>query len=480
MKKCNLKQHHIIDIMRCYRSLKTYFSMNEFNKFSLSGKYLSYFVICYILAMGIFIGLGYIAAALPPTKSFCKNAKKTISYISGKKSTRSLLQAGKNNNLYLHGVVLDDFTDTLILNNAFCYGKNGDSAFKSAMQNTIFYSNHDKSKEWRLQHTAALFNYPEVSGRPSPYNRYWFGTSVIVKIAHYFSSSRTIYSWFGYIVVFLIFAVFAELLKFHEKMKAWAFLLFMMMLHFYACFQSFQYSPAFIIALGGTLIGLHAERKKYQFLNKYLLLFCLGMLCAYFDLLTTPLLTAFTPLLFMSKGENNVQDKTQITVTVGWKLFVEWGVAPVCWLVGYVASWGTKLLIADYFNGCFLSNWERILLRSSSESQHIEAFSRWSAIAKNWQTFYDLNRVVFCIVLMIAACILCWQIWHVIKKRKQFDCKKFAGYCCYALVPICFIFIMANHSRIHYWMTYRNISIAVTALFLSLSAFTTTEGIENE
>ena len=610
----------------------------------------------------LFVLLSTTAASLPANKKFNKNAQESVSRISGKNASRFLLYNGVKNYPLVWGAYLDDFTDALILNCALGYHKTGENAFNSAMQNYICYTD---SKQWREKNIDAMKNYPEIrQDNVRPYSRYWFGSSAIVKIAHYLFSLRHLYSLLGTAVLLLIFGVFSEVLKSCGRTCAVAFVLLMGGLNFYVCFQSLQYSPVFIIALAGVWSGLYMQRKNFKYFDRNLHLFCLGMLCAYFDLLTAPLLTVFLPLFFMqdktskqdlpstggnppdvkkrrwklalsaiaviviggiafcssagdlrkgktldlifdldsngkpcdlfvsyktgskvksvtagkvasgkvkvvlpakriesfalnlqSVSDENIRisnlcvsgrrvyanyelgkataDKTTevkiagnaVTVklkksektVISWKpdftlrckktsygkvIFVpllamaleglaagficcsnkksllkqavrwfnSWMLPAAFWLLGYAASWGTKLLIADCLSGKFLSSWQSIVLRSSSADPTGIEFSRFDAVKTNFGEFFEINRMIFIFTVIIAVALLVRKLYGIYRKKLYFDFRTFVGYCCYALVPIAFVICLANHSQIHAFMVYRNISLVIIALFLALTA----------
>ncbi|MBR7144567.1 MAG: hypothetical protein IKD10_06445 [Lentisphaeria bacterium] len=625
-------------------------------------RFFGYFAV-YAILIGVFILVSTIAAFLPENKAFVKNAQKSVSRISGEDLTRYILFHGKHNCPMLWGALLDDFTDCLILNCALNYGKNGDGSFKSAMQNNILYKTCPNPEvNWREKNIGAMVKYPDLqqpNTASAPYSRYWFGTSALVKISHYLFSLQYIYSILGVTVLLLTFLVFNEIVKKSGNIYGIAFVFLMGGLNFYVCFQSLQYSPVFIIALAGIYIF---RSKTGKCCNINLFLFILGMICAYFDLLTTPLITALLPLFFLrgkkpyiqtekpyglclkklgavkvilsiffiaavgagagfwavgkaakgktidlnfelksstpcnlsvaycsgktwqnidygkvkdgkikvvipakrlkafklkfddaagsisikdlhiegrkfyraylfGKPQENNADKTVFAdntlncqfskstdAVLGWTpdftirhkknsygssvfiavvsmliscLLVMFALAAdrkllfkqsviwfenyllpaVMWLVGYAASWGTKLLIADCFAGKFLSSLEAIRFRSSSSAYAMsDQFVRFEALSNSVHEFFGINRILCIFVIVLTVLLLIKNIYGVYRKQQCFDFKVFAGFLCYAAIPVAFVLFFANHSQVHVHMAYRNIAIAFIALFLALTA----------
>lgn len=141
----------------------------------------------------------------------------------------------------------------------------------------------------------------------------------------------------------------------------------------------------------------------------------------------------------------------------------------VVWLLGYAASWGTKLLIADCFAGKLFSAWEAVALRSSAVGAAGKHFDRIEAVGTNFREFFTVNRMIFIFIAVLTVIVILKQLYKVYCKQQKFDFNIFAGFCSYSLIPLAFIFVLANHSQIHAFMVYRNITLVVIALFLALT-----------
>ena len=73
--------------------------------------------------------------------------------------------------------------------------------------------------------------------------------------------------------------------------------------------------------------------------------------------------------------------------------------------------------------------------------------------------------------LLLFAGLLVVFLWLLISKKYRFapEQSSFPALVLVALVPFAWYFVLKNHSSVHYWMTYRNLSVTVTALAAYLS-----------
>ena len=74
-----------------------------------------------------------------------------------------------------------------------------------------------------------------------------------------------------------------------------------------------------------------------------------------------------------------------------------------------------------------------------------------------------------CLILFGALVIL--FLWLLVSKKCRFapDNTLLPALELIALVPFAWYFVLKNHSSVHYWMTYRNLSVTVMALAAYLS-----------
>lgn len=409
-------------------------------------KKLMFFVLLYVGFMAVFIGFSTLVAALPHTGYMETNFRK---------SAIILFKEGTYPRHMFVGV--DNCTDALVLNIALGYQYSCNNPFSAAMQNIMHHK--DPKNAFPEIELLPFANAPgdKDAFHTSNYNRYFWGLSPVLKLFHYFAALKTFYTIQGCIATALAFILFSMLHKRFGWMKAAIYLVLLLTTQFYVWFHSLFFTPAFLL---GMLTLLFCLRTSGKFLSKYEIFFINGMLFAYFDLLTTPLLAVMIPALFIVDEDFN---KTAGKVSDWIKIFAGY---PFFWFIGYVTSWGGKLIIADIYSGKFFSSMVNVIQRTSCDGENVytaQAY-RWTGIISAFREFFQLNRFMFiAIVAILAAGVL------VSLFRKRFNNPAVAaGYAVYALAPVVFMLIMTNHTIVHPWMTYRNIPLILVSLLMAL------------
>ena len=197
--------------------------------------------------------------------------------------------------------------------------------------------------------------------------------------------------------------------------------------------------------------------------------FVLGMLTAFFDLLTAPVLAFGIPALIICRKDTlqTVRSKPDI-----WKNWLRiWCGYPAVWLAGYVLSWGTKLILDGFVTGDFNSTIQQFFLRLGTSANQGTRCSRLDALGMNFRILLDNTQMVFGLICIMLGILL---IWHLIqwKRHKEIvNIPLIAGYLFLASMPFAVILLMANHTYIHGWMTYRGLSLTFASLLMLLTAF---------
>lgn len=177
----------------------------------------------------------------------------------------------------------------------------------------------------------------------------------------------------------------------------------------------------------------------------------LGMITAYFDFLTYPLITLLYPLcvyLYLhekSFGENIVG-------------MVKYSME---WFVGYMGLWAAKWVLVDLFTGSAVieNALSTILTRTQSAAGGSRANGLISVLSKNLAVYGN-----WCYVLLIAA----WLLILLLRlKRGQEKNENSAGgkmaYFVLALYPVGWYFVTQNHAEEHWQFTCRILAAGVFA-----------------
>lgn len=115
-----------------------------------------------------------------------------------------------------------------------------------------------------------------------------------------------------------------------------------------------------------------------------------------------------------------------------------------------------------------------MLFRTSSECAGWEQFTRFKALIVNAKVFMKWPFVILALFGII--------LYALSLKRKRFNpninIMRVIVYLVVAIMPIIWLFVLANHSRIHYWFTYKELSIFFFAI-ISLGIYLRKDEFEN-
>lgn len=410
---------------------------------------ISRYGIIYITLTGVFAGLLIASAALLHTRKFKKLMERSSSI---------LVRQGPYPYAYYGGCKMDNHTDSLILNVAFAFDP--DEPVQSSLRTLCYHEG-----ETNLDSTVCLKHLVEgkkAEMQPYLYWRYWFGQSAVMKILHYIWHLGKIYPLYGAIT--LLLAIIGCSYALQSGKTAFLSLFFLLALcNFQVFFQSLQYPPIFWIGLAG-LIWMCRQKETSRRGPAF---FALGMLTAYFDLLTVPVLSFGIPALIIC-GKDTLALGNEKS---GWKSYLNiWFGYPAAWLAGYIMSWGTKILLSLPACGSVRQAMHQILLRSSSTYQGLR-ISRWEAVGKNFEFLYNHSQLLLYSAGIIAAVLLILALIYLKKGQVGFHFPLFTGYILLAALPVAVILLMANHTYLHAYMTYRGLALTFAALLMSLTAF---------
>lgn len=225
-----------------------------------------------------------------------------------------------------------------------------------------------------------------------------------------------------------------------------------------------QYMSVSFLALAGSaavLCGWKAVRSRaYEF---FLLL---GSLVCFFDFLTFPVLALGYPLVccllqMVGDGEG---------ATPVWKKTF---LLSAAWVLGYGLTWIGKGVVGTLLTG------ENVLgeILSQAAFRTTGAFytetgavdvSIRSAVLINLETFFmGANAGAFALMLLVEGI-------YAVRKGSLKCWPQALALAAVALWPVVWYCVLQNHSRLHFWMTYKQLSVTV---FAASSALRVLSGI---
>lgn len=329
---------------------------------------------------------------------------------------------------------MDNFTDALIISQAWNCSK--DSLWESVMQPSWAKYDHVMTETLSMQ----------VEGKHlcnKKYGRYWHGSTFLMRFMLLFWSYNNIrLLFFTLSSLLLLFTLW----RMRDKIGTWAAIVTLLafaLMYGYVMQFSIQFIPVLVLAIAGIYLTL--DEKK----DKPMVFFVIGSITAYFDLLTTPLLTLGIPLIAWLLVHHD--DKTTFGQSLlgMLKLALLWGVA-------FAMTWGSKWLLATLTTDANI--WADAMHNVAIRSGDLNDYSRFDAISQNT----NLLNLKFIMFVALAMLLL-----------MAFSCHR-EGWrtalllLLVAIVPYLWYFVVANHSYVHFWFTYRLQMISVMALFCAI------------
>lgn len=339
---------------------------------------------------------------------------------------------------------MDNFTDALILNQIHCI--DNQHPYKS-----FVLPGH--LVKWELSKSECLIYRIESLKEPNSfYPRYWHGSTFLFRPLFLIGDFGKV-RWILYAITTSLLLFLAIVLSRKTNIvKTLAMMGGLLFANMYVTQFSIQFAPVWILSmLASNLVCYHYQNKRYILM----LFFVIGSLTAYLDLLTTPILTLGMPLmvLFMiyehqKKNISLVEGLKQITL-----LSLLWGVA-------YGFTWMSKWIIATLTSSrnVIEDAIQTFLFRLDPKAYIEKTFTRWDSVVGN----ADMLQWVY---INIVICVL--LVFVVFFFRKE-GWRHFVFFMLIAILPYVWFFVVANHSYLHYWFTYRTQAFSISCIFLAL------------
>ena len=352
--------------------------------------------------------------------------------------------------------IKDNFTDCLMVQNTLerVEGKN-------IWEHAMYAYHYDLGNEatWMTEKSLVAFLRQGSEGMYlREYSRYWHGYLVYLKPLLMCMSWRNVETFLLVFQVVLLLAVLG--LSCYRKMPYLGLgivctFLFMKPLRIWL---SLTLSDCWTIALAAVIVLL-LFNDKLEKKNWHEELFLLtGILTAYIDFLTYPIVTLGVPLC--------VWLVLSLETCTGWRRQIcraFWNCA--CWAVGYVGMWGMKWVIADITcqTGTLRSAAWAVIFRAEPLDGYGSAFSGISRTFRAVLRQYD--SVAYGIGFgVIAAAALVSVVLCLMKARSANWAVTMVCLAVAALFPVGWLAVTQNHTAIHCEFTFRIAGVTVMAL----------------
>ena len=269
------------------------------------------------------------------------------------------------------------------------------------------------------------------------YSRYWQGYLVYLRPLLVFLNYGQIRGILTAVIIMMSFSLIAVTYLKKDIFYASAITIILLISQFWYIGLSMDYSASFIIMLASSIyILLKGDKIK----DVYIFFFVTGMVTAFFDFFTFPLITLGIPLIFYQMTHD---DKSSLKDTI--KIIINWG-------LGYGLLWGSKWIISDTIcnAGTIRSALEKIFFWTAEKHD----YSYMDVVIKNIS--YCRISLIVTIELAIMTSIL------NIKRIKEMK-KMLIIYIVIAVLPFAWMFAIKNHSFSHARFTFRILFISMFA-----------------
>lgn len=389
----------------------------------------------YIVLMLVFIGT--------MTRSYSLNNKRIVNHVY--ESAQTIEKEGVYPRIILNDEKsqLDNFTDSWMLTIAM--GIDGKKSIDSAM-NCYYKFNEDSTDKadnlLRIVRGEKIEEYE--------YTRYWHGYQIFLRpLLQVFNYEEIRYiNMFG---VIGLFVVAAYLLK--EKIGTGlvvAFIISMLMSMITIVPMSIQFSSVYYITMVSIVILTMFSKNIMKKDLMYAYFFLIGALTSFFDLLTAPIITLGFSIIVYSYLELKEYSIIKNTVEIISKSF--------SWSMGYIMSVFGKWIIAEIITKKnIISNaFNQVLYRTSSQVNDVE-ISKVDTIIKNIDKYIEGIDIKLILMIIVLTLIL----FIIMKKKNSIN---MLPTLIVAFYPIVYYLVMTNHSFIHFWFTYRNLTVSCFAI----------------
>ena len=349
----------------------------------------------------------------------------------------------------------------MILNIIYCIDT--EHPLSSAME-AKYYSERPEKKE---ENKKISYDFEKMRENKevgnTQYLRYWHGYIGIIRILLVFFNLGQIYIFNAIILSVLTIILIVLLIKNKAYALIISFITGLIMCAVNVVPFCLEYTWMFYIMLITSILAVF-WKDNIKRLNT--LFFITGILTCFFDFLTTEIITIIVPVLIvliLRVKEKKIKSFKQGIIFVIQSMAL--------WGISYICMWITKWILASII--LHINAFEYVISNATERiNGEIYAVSAkalpWKAIERNLFTLYPLNTQKNIKKLLIIP--ICIFIFEVIFIRKK-DLKKLwlSGLLLLiSIIPYVRYAILANHSYLHYFFTFRSQIITVMAITLAI------------
>ena len=344
---------------------------------------------------------------------------------------------------------LDRFTDSIMLLEAA--DPTEDTALRKAM---LAYREHVEGCETPTDTLIHLYLGENVSSNETKtvtYPRYWHGYQVFVK------PLLSVMTYQSLLIVNLLLQILLAAILCFVLYKRSCSRLILPFLTVYLIMMPpvigncLQYSTCYYLAICGMILLLLTKADKRPLLRFFIFL-QLGILTAFFDFLTYPIVTyalPFTLYLFLVRRES-AEGKLIDLVKTGFG-----------WVIGYGGMWASKWIVGSLLTGTnvLTDAMNAVSVRTSHTTESLGYNPILGVIGKNLIALLSTPAVI----LLVVLCL------RLLSLRQRHVERNLLPYFAVGILPLLWYGVTANHASIHYLFTSYSGTAALIALLFALT-----------
>lgn len=426
-------------------------------------KYILTFVITVLLLLLVLIGTAHI-----PREKIVKNIRETEECLNIKTPHADKYIIFPKIYTTVHA-----YADVMLLNIIYYIDTN--NVLPSIMEAKYFSLDNDR--KMTIDFDKIIDENIEAN---TQYIRYWHGSMSIVRPLLVFFNINQIYIINAVVLTILTIVLLIMLIKTKIKELIIAYIVGIVMCAVVVVPFCLEYFWTFLIMFIVSIIAIILNKKEKN-LNPLFLI--TGICTCYFDFLTTEIITLFIPIIIILTIRYK-QNKI-INFKSGFKFVF---VSMLFWGLGYVGMWFTKWILAsivlkinsfDYvlddlkyrINGSVYQNKKsifKLMIPSKPKKSAFNPMMSLKAIIININTLFPLDILHrLKINKILPICLVVIEI--ILIRKKAIKKLWFSGLLLLiAMMPYVRYAVLANHSYIHYFFTFRSQIISIMAIILAM------------
>lgn len=401
------------------------------NIFSITKRLLLTFVIMTVF----FTTISIIAFSIPESWIF-PNIEKSARIIYNEGlypniTSYSFLRRDNYSDSWMIGISLSDTTESLL---------------RRTMLNPSFRSVTDPDTPLNGMYEAVLHSYENLE--KITYGRYWHGYQIILRIM--LSSNDILHIRIvNWIIFFFLIGWTGVLLYRRISLPIAILFLFWVLLstipvvpscmHFFTCYA---------ISLIASCSVLQFNCIRASMSHSILFFFIIGGITSFFDLLSTPVLTLGLPLIVLLLTSNYRHSIYTILIL------------SIIWSIGYLSIWSIKWIIATLLTGedIISDALNTIFIRTGTD---IGSFTPSYFITR-------FNYKIVNFVCLVTAVMFFIYIKNPLRVKLNIEEKNvMLLLIIIALIVPSWYILTPNHTFIHWWFTWRALTVSMLALSIA-------------